>query len=142
MSKASSKRRLKRHRPRLQTSKPISDRAVYFLMLCVGLFIVILTWLFTQGEYWWAVALGYAVAVAYLINFYTFQAYRGRHLGQWQQSLARVPLRFVGYGTKAGKPLEAAHDHPETRTALLTSIIVSLIVVAGLSVLLVPGLLL
>ena len=118
----------------------MTDRAIYLGFAIVGLFIVVLSWLFTDGRYWNVVALGYVAAVAYLIHFYTFQAYRGRHLDNWQQALARVPLRFVGYGTKGGRPLEAAHDHAETKKALGLSVAVSLALLVVLSLFLIPGL--
>lgn len=104
----------------------MSDRAIYGGFILVGFFIVVIAWLFTDGRYWREVVLGYLLAIAYLLNFYTIQVYRGKHLANWKQALARVPLRFVGYGTKEGKPLEAAHDHPATRTALLVSLLVCL----------------
>lgn len=141
MSKRSAKRRQKRVEHavvRPKPPKPMSDQAVYFMLLVVGFFIVILAWLFTEGRHWSAVALGYLIALAYLTNLYTYKAYRGRPLANWQQSLARVPLRFVGYGTRGGKPLEAAHHHPETKTALLVSIALSAALVAGLSLVLIP----
>jgi hypothetical protein len=87
------------------------------------------------------VALGYIFAVAYLINLYAFQVYRGKRLENWQQSLARIPLRFVGYGAKGGKPLEAAHHHQETKNALLMSIVISAAIVVLASFLLLPDLL-
>jgi hypothetical protein len=120
--------------------KPMTDRAVYLGIGIVGFFIVMLVFLFTDGEYWRPVALGYLIAVAYLINYYVFQVYRGKHIEHWQQSLARVPLRPVGYGTKGGKPLEAAHHHQETKKALLVSIAVSAAIVVLASFLLIPGL--
>jgi hypothetical protein len=138
MSKSSGRRRrLKRqHVPKPKVAKPMSDQAIYLGLAIVGLFVGILAWLFNQ-QYWMAIVLLYVLAVVYLINFYTFQVYRGKHLEHWKQALARVPLRFVGYGTKEGKPLEAAHDHPETRTALLASIALSAAIVAGLSLVIV-----
>lgn len=122
--------------------KPMTDRAIYLGFLIVGFFVVALAWLFFDGQkqYWGVIALGYVAAVAYLVNFYTFQVYRGKHLDNWQQALARLPLRFVGYGTKGGKPLEAAHDHEETKKALFVSIAVSAAVVVLASFLFIPGL--
>lgn len=108
----------------------MSDRAVYLGMLIVGFFFVMLGWLFAP-EYWGLFALGYLALMAYLINFSVLDVYRGKHLANWRQSLARIPLRTVGYGTKEGRPLDAAHDHPETFRALTWSLIISLIVLAA-----------
>jgi hypothetical protein len=143
MSKAAIARRKKKRNAHVRTKpapRPMSDRGVYLGLTIVGLFAVLLASLFFGVEYWGVVALGYIAAVAYLINFYTFQVYRGKHLDNWQQSLARIPLSFVGYGTKGGKPLEAAHDHDETKKALGLSVVVSLALLVILSFLMIPGL--
>jgi len=144
MSKTSARRHRKRSlAPKTKPPKPVSDRVVYMLLALVGFFSIALFWMFTSDSsvpYWRPLALGYITAIAFLINFYTFQIYRGRHLENWKQALARVPLRFAGYGTKDGKPLEAAHDHPETRMALLMSILISAAILVGLGLLLLPGL--
>src|SRR5688572_24932064 len=145
MSKSSgrSRRKKRTHVPKPRpAAKPMSDRAVYIGLAVVGIFVFILAWLWADGSKatWGAITLGYIAAIAYLVNFYAFQVYRGKHLGNWQQSLARVPLRFVGYGTRQGRPLEAAHDHPETKMALLFSIAISLALVMAMSFVLIPGL--
>jgi hypothetical protein len=138
--KAAKQRHRRPHAPKPPGSRPMSDKAVYIGIGIVGLFTVLLGWLFTDGLYWQAVALAYILLVAYLINLATFQVYRGKEVSNLQQSLARLPLRFIGYGTKEGKPLEAAHDHPETRTALLASILISALVIAALAALVIPAL--
>lgn len=143
MSKRSDRRQRKRpHVPKPKPPRRTSDRAIYMGFAIVGFFIVILTWLFTSDskiEYWRHVTLGYIVGVAYLINFYTFRTYQGKHLENWKQALARVPLRFAGYGTKDGKPLDAAHGHREARLALLLCIAISMLIIAGAAMLLIPG---
>jgi hypothetical protein len=143
MSRSAERRRRRKrmYTPRPRAIKPMSDHAIYLGVAVIGLFTTILAWLFTDGRLWGAIGLVYVALVFYLINFYTFQAYRGKHLGNVSGALARVPLRFVGYGTKEGKPLEAAHDHPETRNALLLCLLICLVVLAGLSFVVVPSLL-
>jgi hypothetical protein len=144
MSRTAERKKKKKRVPgprKPPAAKPMTDRAVYLGFIIVGFFLTMLVWLFTEGRYWRPVALGYIIAGAYLMNFYVFQVYRGRHLEHWQQSLARLPLRFAGYGTKGGKPLEAAHDHQETKKTLLVSIAVSAAIVVLLSFVLIPGLL-
>ena len=144
MSRAATAKRKKNRRVAAVRSKPasrpMSDRAIYLGLAIVGLFAVLLAWLFTDGQYWNVVALGYVAAVAYLINFYTYQIYRGKRLDHWQQALARIPLGFVGYGTKGGKPLEAAHDHEEVKKALGLSVVICLALLVLLSFVLIPGL--
>lgn len=143
MSKTSARRHRRPHVLKAKTLKPASDRVVYMGLFLIGFFTIALFWMFTSDSpvpYWKSLALGYVTAIAFLMNLYAFQIYRGRHLENWKQALARVPLRFAGYGTKDGKPLEAAHDHPETRTALLMSILISAVILVGLGLLLLPGL--
>jgi hypothetical protein len=62
-------------------------------------------------------------------------------MANWQRALARLPLRFAGFGTKGGKPLEGAHNASQARSMIIVSIIVSLAIIVGLAFLLIPGLL-
>lgn len=117
----------------------ISDATLFLGFAIIGAFAVLVLSLATGVE-WPQIALGYVAAIAILINLYAFRAYRGGRLEGWQQALARVPLRFVGYGSRGGKPLEAAHDHPETRKALIVSVVVSGIVLVILALIAIPEL--
>ncbi len=114
------------------------DGAIYIGLLMIGSFAVLLGFLFTEGKHWREVGLGYLIAIAYLVNLYTFRAYRGTTLAGWQAALARLPLRCVGYGTRGGRPLEAAKGQENARTMLLVSIATSVVVIAGLSFWLFP----
>jgi hypothetical protein len=136
MTRTAARKKPKRHpvRARRPPRKPITDRAVYIGIVVVGLFIVLLGALFAGPEIWPAILVGYLAMVAWHINASAFRAYRGRSLADWQQSLARIPLRPVGYGTREGKPIEAAHDHPETLKAVRISIAVSVAIVAAAAV--------
>jgi hypothetical protein len=132
-------RRAREHRH--SKPKPVrrtSDQAIYLGLGLVGGFLVILVWLLTDARYWREVLLGYLIAVGWLINLYTFQVYRGVHLPNWKQALARVPLRFAGYGTRDGKPLDAARNQPNAKLALLVSIAACVAVVLGLTLALFP----
>lgn len=113
--------------------RPTTDRAIYLGILIIGFFFVLLASLFWELDYWAIFTIVYLAFIAYLVNFYTFQVYRGSRLANWQQALARVPLRFVGYGTKGGKPLEAAHDHSETLRALTLCVVVSLAILGAMT---------
>ncbi|MCH8343616.1 MAG: hypothetical protein IH983_06485 [Planctomycetes bacterium] len=64
-------------------------------------------------------------------------AYQGRRLAGWQQSLARLPLRWAGYGTKEGRPLEAARGSPRAKIVLLLSIATSILIIVLLTWLLI-----
>ena len=122
-------------------SKPTKDRTIYAGLILIGFFVVAFGWLLFPDNGWLSAgvtAVIYVAIIAYLVNIHTWHVYRGRHLGNLSQSLARIPLRFVGYGTRDGKPLEAAHDHAEARNALMMSVLVSLLIVAGLALLLIP----
>jgi hypothetical protein len=105
----------------------------------IGVFAIALWALFAQGTGTWKQGLiGYVIAMAILVNLFTFQAVRGRHLAGWQQSLARLPLRWVGYGTRGGKPLEAAKGSPSARAMLAVSLATSVVIVLLLSMWLIP----
>ena len=125
-----------RHRHRPKPARATRARVIYVGLILIGFFAVVLAWLFS--EHWREPLVLYVAIMGYLINASTWKIYKGRHIPNWQQALARIPLHFVGYGTKQGKPLEAAHHHQSTRNALVVSILVSVIVIAGLFLLLIP----
>ncbi len=124
------------HREKAKAAPPqrAPDGAIYTGLVMIGIFAIALWALFAQGIGTWKQGLiGYVIAMALLINIFTFQACRGRHLAGWQQSLARLPLRWVGFGTRQGKPLEAAHGSPRAKAMLAVSIAASVLLVALLS---------
>jgi hypothetical protein len=118
--------------PRAKPPRKTSDKAIYLGAVLVGFFAVMLAALFMGLHFWPVLSVAYLALVAYVISYDTWQIYRGKHLANWHQAMAKLPLRFVGYGTRQGKPLEAAHDHPEVFKALSIFVVVSLIVLAGL----------
>lgn len=131
MSKNSGDRRKKKHSRPSSRSKPSgSDHAVYVVLMLVGAFGLMLWWL-ASPETWKYALIGYLLAVAFYLNHSVWMVYQGQHLPNWRASLARLPLRAYGYGRKGGKPLEAAHDQPETRTALMVSIILCVVLIAA-----------
>jgi hypothetical protein len=121
--------------------RPTSDRSIYLGLLIIGAGVVIVAWLLTHGAWWHPVALAYLAALALLMNLYAFNAYRGRPMANWKKALARLPLRFVGYGTRHGKPLSAAHNSARAKKATLVSVAVSVIVLALLVVAFYPDML-
>lgn len=116
--------------------KPMSDRAVYVGIIIVGLFVVMIGWLFTDGVYWRQTLLGYTLLMILSINFAGWDVCRGRRLPDWKHSLAKIPLRFAGFGTAAGKPLDAAHHQPAAKAAMFRFGIISIVLSAALTVLL------
>ena len=128
-----------RRKARPQKSKVASDRTIYSGILLIGFFFVALASLFFEGH-WREPLVLYIAVIAYLLVTATLSIYRGKHIPNWQQALARIPLRFVGFGTKEGRPLEAAHDQPATRKAFIVALLVSIVVVVALGLLLLPPL--
>ncbi len=111
-----------------------SDTSRYIVFIMIGLAIVGLGWLATEEHLWREFALGYLVVIAWMMNINAIHAYRGRHLAQWQQALARLPLRLAGFGTKHGKPLEGAHGSGRALRMIWVSVVGSLVILAGLFV--------
>ena len=98
------------------------------------------TWLWSiLGGEWQHATLGFVIVIAVLVNLSTWRACRGLPMVAWQAALARLPLRCVGFGTRGGRPIEAAHDSDRARMILFLSIATSAVVIAGLSFLLIPS---
>ncbi len=115
---------------------PMSDRAVYWGVLIVGLFVVLLGWMLSESAFWRQTAIGYLALVVLNVNFAGWDLYRGKKLSDWKQSLAKIPLRSLGYGKKDGKPLETAHDQPAVRARMLAFGVLSVVVVLAVAFLL------
>ncbi len=114
-----------------------SDLAIYGGLLLIGVFATFLSAL-VSWEHWQQVALGYLIAMTLLVNFYAWQACRGRRLAGWQQSLARLALRWSGFGTARGRPLEAAKGSNRAKMMLMVSIATSVVLIVLLTWLLIP----
>lgn len=97
------------------------DGAVYLGLAMIGAFAVLLAFLFSEGRYWAEALILSVMLIAFLVHRAAYRAYLGRRLPPWQAALARLPLRFAGYGGR-GRPLDAAAGHGEARTAILVSI--------------------
>lgn len=112
------------------------DGGVYIGVIMIGAFGI---WLATIGTglAWTQGLLGYVIAVAFLVNLYAWRACAGKSMAGWQRSLARLPLGFVGYGTRGGKPLDAAHGSQRAKAMLFVSIAASAVAVVGLTLLLI-----
>ena len=135
MSRAAQHKR-KKSQPKIKERRA-SDRSIYFGLTLIGIFVVLLAIPLTGGQLWQELLVGYLLAIAWLVNLYTFRAWRGQALGTFQAALARLPLRCVGYGTKGGKPVEAAAKQDNAKLMLMVSIAASIVIIAVASVLLI-----
>ena len=108
---------------------------MYIAFVLGGAFAMLLWWIADQDS-WKSGLIGYVIALAFLVNLHGWRAYLGRHLSGWQQALARLPLRCVGYGTKGGRPIEAAHGAPSVQMILFVSLAASAVIILLLSLLL------
>ncbi len=133
-SHSGSKKTPARAHPRGQ-SPP--DGAVYIGLVMIGVFAMVL-WYLVFEETWTHGLIGYVIAVAVLVNLYTWRVTQGRRLANWQQSLARLPLRWVGYGIPGGRPLEAAKASARARAMLAVSVATSVVMIVLLTLLLIP----
>lgn len=134
-----SKTPVRSHRKRsaAQQARQGSDLAIYGGFLLIGVFVTFLSYLLSP-DHWSQVALGYLIAMAFLVNFYAWQACRGQPLVGWQQSLARLALRWSGFGTARGRPLEAAKGSNRAKMMLMVSIATSVVLIVLLTWWLIP----
>ena len=140
MTKHTTKARRKKTSASKSRQHAMQDRGFYFGFIMIGGFIVLLSIPLTGGDYWRHTALFCFLLLVILINLAAWKAYAGGKLLSWQAALARIPLRAVGYGSKGGKPVEAAHDKPDAKLAIWLCLVISLVLLGGLAVLLIPGL--
>ena len=134
MSKPSARGKRRASSKRQPASRPTSDRTFYFGFIVIGGFVAFLTAVLTTGAYWLHAVLAYAALIAFFVHSSALAVYRGRHdLAGWQRALARLPLRFAGYGKSGGKPAEAAHDEPKALRTIIISALLSVVVIGGLA---------
>jgi hypothetical protein len=120
-------------RPAARRGPP--DGAVYIALLLIGGFAVWL-WSIVDGDddnAWKHATLVYVAAVLVFVNFCTWQVYFGKRIAAWKQSLARLSLRWAGYGTRRGRPLEAAHGSRAASMLLILSMATSVVLVVVLA---------
>lgn len=103
----------------------------YIVAVMIGGGLWLLTWLFDQGGAApRAVALGYVALLTLLAHVEAFRAYRGARLATWQKAFAALPLRMMGFGTRGGRPVDAAHGDARVPRILIATGLVSLAVLA------------
>lgn len=129
MSKAGTKQNLKQSAAKRHAQERSNDKAVYITIIMVGLFLLGIGFLATEHWPWWIV--GMIGAVLAMINYFAWRIVIGHKLQQWQRSLAKVPLRFVGYGIRGGKPLDAAKGEDPAKMALYVTAALSVLIVLG-----------
>ncbi len=132
MTKSASRGHTKRSSKKRASRRTVPDGGVYIAFVIGGAFAMLLWWI-ADRDSWKSGLIGYLIALAFLVNLNGWRAYRGRHLSGWQQALARLPLRCVGYGAKGGRPIETAHGAPNARMILFVSLAVSAVIILLLS---------
>ncbi len=137
MRKAQRKAGTPKHAARAPSGRQDApDGAVYIGLVMIGVFGV---WLWSIAapsevqEPWKHALLGYVIAVLALVNLSTWRVYFGGRLARWQQSLARLSLRWAGFGTKGGRPLEAAHGSRRARIMLILTMVASVVIIVALA---------
>lgn len=129
MSKTSSKSHPKKRAPSNTAKRSvIPDGGIYTFIVGVGAIGMVFWWA-TSRDDWQYGLVGYLIVIAVLVNLNAWKACQGQHLSSWQQSLARLPLRCAGYGTKTGRPIEAAKSHQGAKTMVLISMAFSVAVI-------------
>lgn len=106
------------------------------MIIMVGLFGLGL-WYLADDQTFPHGVIGYVAVVLGFINWSAIKAWRGDTMAEWQRSLARLPLRFAGYGTKDGKPVEAARGQENAKMVLMITMSLSVVVLLAVTLLLV-----
>jgi hypothetical protein len=113
-----------RKQVRNDAADPMPDGAVFIGLAMIGLFGVALGAVGMRIP-WQHSTLGFLTAVIFLANLYGWRACRGHALPAWGRALARLPLRFAGFGVRGERPLTAAKGDPRARLAMLVASVVS-----------------
>ena len=126
-----------RHHPKQKSqakpaTSPTSDLGLFVGLLLIGVFASFLMTLVLEITLRQC-ALGFVIFMAVFINFSAVQAVWGETNLGWRKGLARLPLRFVGYGARGGKPLEAAKGSDKAKMMVFVSVAVSVLIVVGMT---------
>ena len=134
MSKAHHKSGSRKHTARAPAPRPgAPDGAVYIGVIMIAAFAVWMWTIVSGPNSWQPALLVCTVIVLALVNLYTWRVYFGARLAPWQQSLARLSLRWAGYGTRKGRPLEAAHGSRPAKIMLILTMVTSVVVIVALA---------
>jgi hypothetical protein len=135
MSKARPKTGARKQAARAPTRRRgAPDGAVYIGLIMIGAFGIWLWTIVAPGpDAWKHALLVYVILVLALINLYTWRVYFGARLANWQQSLARLSLRWAGYGTRGGRPLAAAHGSRPAGIMLMLTMATSVAIIVVLA---------
>ncbi len=110
------------------------DGAVYIGLIMIAAFAIWLWTIVAPGpDSWKHALLVCTVILLTLVNLYTWRVYFGARLAPWKQSLARLTLRWAGYGTRKGRPLEAAHGSRPAKIMLILTMATSVVVIVALA---------
>jgi hypothetical protein len=135
MSKAHHKSGARKHTARAPARRAgPPDGAVYIALIMIAAFAIWMWTIVAPGpDSWKHALLVCTVILLALVTLYTWRAYFGARLAPWKQSLARLSLRWAGYGTKKGRPLEAAHGSRPATIMLILTMATSVVVVVVLA---------
>ena len=118
--------------PEGRTGAP--DGAVYIGLIMIAAFAIWMWTIVAPGpDSWKHALLVCTVILLALVNLYTWRVYFGARLAPWKQSLARLTLRWAGYGTRKGRPLEAAHGSRSAKIVLILTMATSVVVIVALA---------
>jgi hypothetical protein len=134
MSKSHHKSGSRKHPPRAPAPRAgAPDGAVYIGVIMIAAFAVWMWTIVSGPDSWQPALLVCTTIVLALVNLYTWRVYFGARLAPWQQSLARLSLRWAGYGTRKGRPLEAAHGSRPAKIMLILTMATSVVVIVALA---------
>ncbi len=110
------------------------DGAVYIGLIMIAAFAIWLWTIVAPGpDSWKHALLVCTVILLTLVNLSPWRVYFGARLAPWKQSLARLTLRWAGYGTQKGRPLEAAHGSRPAKIMLILTMATSVVVIVALA---------
>jgi hypothetical protein len=123
-----------RSKSKRQPNRPANPKAndvgMFGGIVLIGIFVALLGMFSGPGNITKFVYV-YAAIVIALINLSVWQMVLRGRVAPIQKPLARLPLRFVGFGLPKTRPLEAAKGEPVARQAAIITSVISVIVIIG-----------
>lgn len=129
MTRTADRSKSKKHSNRPASPK-VNDVGMLGGIVLIGIFVALLGMFSGPGNVTRFIYF-YALLVIALINLSVWQMVLRGRVAPILKPLARLPLRFVGFGLPKTRPLEAAKGEPAARQAAIVTTVVSLIVIVG-----------